>query len=114
MALAVAASSCSESGFGITGSLANAEGAKVILYEQQLWGMTPLDSAVVKDGAFYLSGRLESPVQCRLLVFPDAGGDLNAAGDESQALAVTVYMDNSQEKAGKQSLLWLPALCSRT
>lgn len=96
MALAVAASSCSESGFGITGSLANAEGAKVMLYEQQLWGMTPLDSAVVKDGAFYLSGRLESPVQCRLLVFPDAGGDLNAAGDESQALAVTVYMDNSQ------------------
>ena len=58
MALAVAASSCSESGFGITGSLANAEGAKVMLYEQQLWGMTPLDSAVVKDGAFYLSGRL--------------------------------------------------------
>ena len=96
MALAVAASSCSESGFGITGSLANAEGAKVVLYTQQLFGMQPLDSAVVKDGSFSLSGKLESPVQCRLLVFPDAGGDLNAAGDESQALAATVYMDNSQ------------------
>ena len=90
--LALALWSCSGSGFEIN---ANAEGAKVMLYEQQLWGMTPLDSAVVKDGAFYLSGRLESPVQCRLLVFPDAGGDLNAAGDESQALAATVYMDNS-------------------
>lgn len=95
-ALALALWSCSGSGFEINGSLSNAEGAKVMLYEQQLWGMTPLDSAVVKDGAFYLSGRLESPVQCRLLVFPDAGGDLNAAGDESQALAATVYMDNSQ------------------
>ena len=59
-ALALALWSCSRSGFEINGSLSNAEGAKVMLYEQQLWGMTPLDSAVVKDGAFYLSGRLAS------------------------------------------------------
>ena len=66
-----------------------------MLYEQQLWGMTPLDSAVVKDGAFYLSGRLESPVQCSMLVFLDADGDISASGDESKALVATVYMDNS-------------------
>ena len=54
LALALALWSCSGPGFEINGSLSNAEGAKVMLYEQQLWGMTPLDSAVVKDGAFYL------------------------------------------------------------
>ena len=94
-ALALALWSCSGSGFEINGSLSNAEGAKVMLYEQQLWGMTPLDSAVVKDGAFYLSGRLESPVQCCMLVFLDADGDISFSGDESEALAATVYMDNS-------------------
>ena len=93
--LALALWSCSGSGFEINGSLSNAEGAKVMLYEQQLWGMTPLDSAVVKDGAFYLSGRLESPVQCCMLVFLDADGDISFSGDESEALAATVYMDNS-------------------
>ena len=94
-ALALALWSCSGSGFEINGSLSNAEGAKVMLYEQQLWGMTPLDSAVVKDGAFYLSGRLESPVQCSMLVFLDADGDISSSGDESKALVATVYMDNS-------------------
>ena len=94
--LAASVWSCSGPGFEIKGSIANADGAKVVLYEQQLWGMYPVDSAVVKNGSFSLSGKLESPTQCRLLVFPDAGGDLNAAGDESQALAATVYMDNSQ------------------
>lgn len=94
--LAASVWSCSGPGFEIKGSIANADGAKVVLYEQQLWGMYPVDSAVVKNGSFSLSGKLESPVQCRLLVFPDAGGDLNAAGNESQALAATVYMDNSQ------------------
>ncbi len=94
-ALALALWSCSGPGFEINGSLSNAEGAKVMLYEQQLWGMTPLDSAVVKDGAFYLSGRLESPVQCCMLVFLDADGDISFSGDESEALAATVYMDNS-------------------
>ncbi len=94
-ALALALWSCSGPGFEINGSLSNAEGAKVMLYEQQLWGMTPLDSAVVKDGAFYLSGRLESPVQCSMLVFLDADGDISASGDESKALVATVYMDNS-------------------
>ena len=78
LALALALWSCSGPGFEINGSLSNAEGAKVMLYEQQLWGMTPLDSAVVKDGAFYLSGRL-----------------ISFSGDESEALAATVYMDNS-------------------
>ena len=94
-ALALALWSCSRPGFEISGRLSNAEGAKVVLYEQQLWGMTPLDSAVVKDGAFYLSGRLESPVQCCMLVFLDADGDISFSGDESEALAATVYMDNS-------------------
>ncbi len=88
--------SCSGPGFEIDGSLANAEGAKVVLYEQQLWGMVPLDSAVVKDGVFTLSGRLESPVQCRIMVFTEANGDITVSGDEAEALSATVYMDNSQ------------------
>ena len=93
--LALALWSCSRPGFEISGRLSNAEGAKVVLYEQQLWGMNPLDSAIVKDSAFSLSGHLDSPAQCSMLVFLDADGDISASGDESKALVATVYMDNS-------------------
>ena len=94
--LAASVWSCSGPGFEIKGSIANADGAKVVLYEQQLWGMYPVDSAVVKNGSFSLSGKLESPTQCRMLVFLDADGDIAASGNEAEALTATVYMDNSQ------------------
>ena len=94
--LAASVWSCSGPGFEIKGSIANADGAKVVLYEQQLWGMYPVDSAVVKNGSFSLSGKLESPTQCRMLVFLDADGDIAASGNEAEALTATVYMDNSR------------------
>lgn len=94
--LAASVWSCSGPGFEIKGSIANADGAKVVLYEQQLWGMYPVDSAVVKNGSFSLSGKLEFPTQCRMLVFLDADGDIAASGNEAEALTATVYMDNSR------------------
>ena len=88
--------SCSGPGFEIDGRIANAEGAKVVLYAQHLLGEEALDSAVVSGGTFALSGRLDVPVMCRMLVFPDAGGDITAEGDESAALTAVIYMDNDK------------------
>lgn len=94
-AVAGVLASCAPKGYVLDGTLANAEGAKVVLVERLPMSDNRVDSTVVEKGRFRLEGRVETPALYRLEI------DLNAAGtpldelDYDKLYIADFYLENS-------------------
>lgn len=82
-------------GYTINGTLkGDAEGAKVMLSDEQAYPPVKLDSAIVKDGKFLLKGKVDAPAMYSLII------DNNEPGAErpdyrNKVFKVNFYLENS-------------------
>lgn len=82
-------------GYTISGTLkGNADGARVMLLDDQVLPPVKLDSAIVKDGKFSLKGKVDTPEMYSLII------DINEPGTEqpdyrNKKFKVNFYLENS-------------------
>lgn len=84
-----------DKGYTINGSLeGEAEGARVTLLDSESPDGTPLDSAVVRDGRFTLSGRVDEPGLYTLIIDTNEP-DAPRPDMRDKMLKVNFYLENS-------------------
>ena len=82
-------------GYTISGTLkGDAEGARIMLLDEQALPPVKLDSAIVKDGKFSLKGKIDAPAMYSLII------DINEPGTEqpdyrNKKFKVNFYLENS-------------------
>ncbi|WP_418992832.1 DUF4369 domain-containing protein [Alistipes sp.] len=112
--LAALACSCGPKGFVVDGTLANAEGGKVLLlYQNNKGEEIPVDSAVVENGKFRLEGRVETPEMHRLTVNLNPAGTPDEETDYGKIFSERFYLENSPitfvaDANTMQSYFWNP------
>lgn len=86
---------CQPKGYVIDGTLANAEGAKVVLVKRMPTEEVRVDSTVVRDGKFRLEGRVESPDLYMLEVNLNPEGTSMEEMDYDKMFKADFYLENS-------------------
>lgn len=77
-------------GYVVHGNIAgNSDGMKVQLVDQSVYPPVVLDSTVIKNGKFEFKGKLELPGRYQVII------DKTGEGDESEMLASSFYLENS-------------------
>lgn len=112
-AVAGVLASCAPKGYVIDGTLANAEGAKVVLTERDPMNETRVDSAVVENGRFRLEGRIETPGLYRLEVDLNPVGTSMEETDYDKIYIADFYLENSPitfegDVDAMQTYFWTP------
>lgn len=111
--LAALVCSCGPKGYVIDGTLANADGAKVVLTLQTPTETIRVDSAVVENGRFRIEGRVETPALYALVADLNAEGTPAEEVDYSKLFQERFYLENSPitfaaDANTMQSYFWNP------